>query len=71
MRYVAGIALCFALLSGSSVASAQDCQVPQAPTVTGESISCATPRPGTAVWRIDQPNVKQKETSYCSGMSVR
>lgn len=47
-------------------AMAADCTPMQQPTNSNESITCATPRQGVAIWRIDRPNVKQAQTTYPS-----
>lgn len=44
--------------------TAADCQMPQAPTNGTETISCTSPRPNTEVWRIDRPNISQRQTIY-------
>lgn len=40
------------------------CSTSQAPTNGTERIACTMTGPTTEVWRIDQPNVKQKQTNY-------
>ena len=46
------------------IAVLADCEAAQAPTNDTESINCATPRSNTVVWRIDRPNVQQRQTTY-------
>jgi hypothetical protein len=48
----------------SSEAKAADCQSPQTPTSSAETITCTSPRPNTEVWRIDHPNVSRRQTTY-------
>ena len=65
-----GIQLClFLVVLGIAVtcgseAKAADCQSAQAPTNSAETITCTSPRPNTEVWRIDHPNVRQRQTTY-------
>ncbi len=40
------------------------CSASQAPTNGSERIACTMTGPTTEVWRIDQPNVQQKQTNY-------
>lgn len=60
------LGLWFILLASllPSLAWADDCQTAQPPTTNTERIGCATPRPNTVVWRIDEPNVSQPQTTY-------
>jgi len=62
---IASASLLSAANRSTLVARRLDCVTPgQAATISTESISCTTPRPNTEVWRIDRPNVRQRETSY-------
>ena len=53
-----------AVAVGSAGWARADCPGGQAPTTSGEAISCTQPRTNTDVWRITRPNVRQRETVY-------
>jgi hypothetical protein len=52
----------FAILA--QVADAGECEVGQAPTTSGETITCSAPRANTEVWRIERPNIGRRLTTY-------